>query len=468
MLSPVPGLCGPAKCISAPTPENQDPDMNRPSLLSLTLLCTLNLNSASAADDPRIQELAARIQALETNAEQLRAQAAQAQADAAAAMAELQQLRFSQRQPEAAPQPAPAALASSSSNAFNPAISLILNGVYSHHSLDPEGYQRSGFPLVGEGRPSEQGLKLGESEISMSSNIDDKFYGQMTLAFGSEDGDTEVGIEEAFIDTTALPNGFTLRAGRFYSNIGYLNSHHRHTDGFVDRPLAYQAFLANQYGDDGVQLRWVAPTDLYLEVGAELMRGDNYPAGGAARQGVGVRTAFAHLGGDIGTEQSWLAGISMLDARSVESEDGFSGDSKLYIADATWKWAPRGNFKDGGVTLRAEYFRDDRDGSLADPESGTLDLWHGRRSGAYMEGVYRINRRWDTGYRYDRLWADDSGPLASDHDPVRHSLMLTWRNSEFSLFRLQFSQDEPNAFDTDNAVYLQYQTSLGAHGAHKF
>src|SRR5207253_1860678 len=104
-------------------------------------------------------------------------------------------------------------------------------------------------------------------ELSFAANIDDKFYGQLTMTSG---GDAGFEIEEAFIDTTALPDGFSLRAGRFFSNIGYLNSHHSHTDNFVDRPLAYQAFLGNQYGDDGVQLRFVAPTDLYLELGGEL------------------------------------------------------------------------------------------------------------------------------------------------------------------------------------------------------
>ncbi|MEO7252172.1 MAG: hypothetical protein ABIW30_06135, partial [Arenimonas sp.] len=94
--------------------------------------------------------------------------------------------------------------------------------------------------------------------------------------------------------------------------------------------------------------------------------------------------------------------------------------------------------------------------------------WIGQRRGAYVEGVYRINRSWETGYRYDRLWSDDNGPFASNYDPVRHSLMLTWLNSEFSLVRLQYSHDNPNPDATDNALTLQYQVSLGAHGAHKF
>jgi hypothetical protein len=58
--------------------------------------------------------------------------------------------------------------------------------------------------------------------------------------------------------------------------------------------------------------------------------------------------------------------------------------------------------------------------------------------------------------------------FASNYDPFRHSVMLTWRNSEFSLVRLQLSRDYPNPLDVDTAVTLQIQTALGAHGAHKF
>jgi hypothetical protein len=358
---------------------------------------------------------------------------------------------------------------SASANAFNPAISVILNGQYAHHSLAPDDYTRAGFPLAGEAGPGAQGLSLGESEVSLAASIDEKFQGQLTFAAESEDGEDEFGIEEAFIDTSALPAGITLRAGRFFSDIGYLNSHHAHTDKFADRPLPYQAFLGGQYGDDGVQLRWVAPTDLFIELGSEAFRGERYPSGGSTHSGAGVATLFAHAGGDVGVGSSWLAGVSMLHSKTAGAEDGFSGINKLYVLDATWKWAPQGNTKDGGIQLRAEYFIDDRDGEFSDPEGALPDQpWAGKRRGWYAEGVYRINRLWEAGYRYDTLQADDSGPHASSFDPHRHSLMLTWRNSEFSLVRLQVSRDRPNASDTDTAVTLQVQAALGAHGAHKF
>jgi len=428
-------------------------------LLALGLLALAS--PVIAADPPpqqHIEDLEARIKVLESSAQALQA--------------EVQQLKHQQERAAtelpAAVEPAPAATAASA-NAFNPAISVILNGQYAHHSLDPDDYVRSGFPLAGEAGPGAQGLSLGESEVSLAASIDEKFSGQLTLAVASEGGQDKLGIEEAFVDTTALPAGLALRVGRFFSDIGYLNSHHAHTDKFSDRPLPYQAFLGGQYGDDGVQARWVAPTDLFLELGGEVFNGQNYPSGGGANDGVGVSTLFAHVGGDVGVESSWLAGVSMLRSKTIDGADGFSGDVDLYIVDATWKWAPEGNTKDGGFQVRAEYFLDDRNGEYSDPANPLpAQEWIGKREGIYIEGVYRLNRTWETGYRYDRLWGSDSGPVASSFDPYRHSAMLTWRNSEFSLVRLQVSRDTPNPVDTDNTITLQIQTALGAHGAHKF
>ncbi|MBL0221584.1 MAG: hypothetical protein IPQ17_02235 [Xanthomonadales bacterium] len=440
--------------------------------LALTFLLPGALQAAEPPPDAQIAALAERIRALEANAQMLQSQAAEALAAAQAAQAELQRMKTAQPDPAVAEVSvtAKAGDVTAAANQFNPSIALILNGSYVNHSKDPLDYRRAGFPLVGEGGPSANGLRLGESELSFAANIDDKLYGQLTVAMESEDGETHVGIEEAYIETTALPGGFIARGGRFYSNIGYLNSHHPHTDYFSDRPLAYQAFLGNQYGDDGVQLRWIAPTDAYLEIGTEAFRGENAPAAGAAHGGVGAKTFFVHAGGDVGSNNSWLAGASILHADARDGEDGFSGRSNLFLFDFTWKWAPHGAFKDSGIVLRSEAFIDDRKGVVIDPQDplALAQSWEGKRRGAYVEGLYRFSRSWDVGYRYDRLWAASSGPYASDHDPQRHSIAATWHNSEFSLLRLQLARDEPQAHFLDNVFTLQYQVSLGAHGAHKF
>lgn len=451
--------------------------MNK-TLLALALLSTMATPAFAESDHDRIAALEAQVRALQAEIQAMKGSAAapatSARATAeAAAEADIDGLAATPEDAAATPVTASVAASADSGrggnpNAFNPAISIILNGSYSHHSLDPDVYARAGFPLAGEAGPGANGMSVGESELSFAANIDDKFYGQLTAAIGSEDGEDHLGIEEAYIETTSMPHGLSLRMGRFYSGIGYLNGHHLHTDSFSDRPLPYQAFLGGQYGDDGVQLRWVAPTTTFLKMGAEAFRGQNYPSGGAQNGGLGTRTLYAHMGGSAGTESEWLAGVSALKTRTAGGEDGFSGDVSLYLLDATWKWAPQGNFKDGGITLRGEYMLDDRAGVYADPEDpASLFAWDGQRRGAYAEAVYRVNRTWDVGYRYDRLWGDDALPVGG-FDPYRHSAELTWRNSEFSLFRLQLSRDKPEPGATDDAVILQYQTSLGAHGAHQF
>lgn len=357
-------------------------------------------------------------------------------------------------------------------NTFNPGIGVVLNGKYLQAPSDYE-FSMPGYFLGEEPGPGEGGLSLGESELNLSANIDDKFYGSLTVAFGEE---TEV--EEAFIQTIGLANGFSVKAGKFFSGIGYLNSHHGHTDDFAVRPLAYQAFLGPNFGDAGVQVSWLAPTALYWETGAELFRGDAYPAAGAANKGKGITTVYSHIGGDLGLSQSWRAGVSYLQAdvdqrfADEDAGDSFSGDSKLWLADFVWKWAPDGNNKVTNAKIQAEYFSRTEQGQLA-TSADLLDVDH-QQTGWYVQGIYQFMPQWRVGLRYEGLQSDglpttfhDTVLDTLDHDPRQVSMMVDWSNSEFSRVRLQFSRDQASPQDSD-LVILQYITAFGAHGAHAF
>ena len=164
-----------------------------------------------------------------------------------------------------------------SNNAFNPAMSLILDGKFAAYSGDFAGYDFAGFPLDAEVSPPPEGLSLGESELVLSANVDDLFYGFMTVALHQDEDSTEVELEEAWIETLSLPAGLGVKAGAMYSEIGYQNSRHPHSWDFVDAPLPYAVMLGGNFSDTGVQLRWLAPTDLMLEMGAEVLRGESQP-----------------------------------------------------------------------------------------------------------------------------------------------------------------------------------------------
>ncbi|HEX6720748.1 MAG TPA: hypothetical protein VF107_04225, partial [Burkholderiaceae bacterium] len=148
-------------------------------------------------------------------------------------------------------------------NSFNPAISLILSGLYTHTSQDPADYTITGFarPEDAEIGPGTRGFSLSETELNFSASIDPWWRGAASIALTP---DNEVELEEAFVQTTALGHGLTLKAGRFLSNVGYLNPQHAHVWDFVDAPLAYQAMLGGQLGDDGIQLNWLAPLDTFV------------------------------------------------------------------------------------------------------------------------------------------------------------------------------------------------------------
>ena len=208
--------------------------------------------------------------------------------------------------------------APSSASAFNPAIGVVLDGRFSAFSQNPDRYFVKGFVRGDETGPGVRGFSLGESEINFSATVDPYFFGNLTLALSPEN---EVAVEEAFLQTTSLPWGFTLRGGRFFSGIGYINEQHAHTWDFADQALPYRVFLNTQYGDDGVQLRWLAPTRQFLEFGGELFRGAAFPAAGAANSGIGSHSLFAHTGGDIDENSSYRTGVSWLRTKAVDREN---------------------------------------------------------------------------------------------------------------------------------------------------
>lgn len=367
-------------------------------------------------------------------------------------------------------------------NAFNPAISLILNGHYASYSQNPANYALSGFLIDKEAGLPTEGLSLDETELAISANIDDKYYGFVAASIDQTGNDTSVSLEEGYVETLTLPKGLKVKAGRFLSDVGYLNPIHSHAWDFDDAPLAYTALLNGAYKDTGIQLKWVAPTKLFVEFGTELLRGDSFPAAGAAHGGVGASTLFAHIGGDVGSTSSWRAGLSHLAADANDRSSvfalgtaAFTGNSDLTIADFIWKWAKNGNPRERYYTVQAEYLRRHESGDLAvtTPGGTNTGLYDGTQSGYYVQGVYQFRPRWRVGVRYDRLDASNRvaivgpDPLAVTHDPSRVSVMSDFSNSEFSRLRLQINRDRSRP-ETDNQIVFQYLMSLGAHGAHRF
>jgi len=380
-----------------------------------------------------------------------------------------------------------AAATGSAETAFNPAFSLILSGTYASLRQDP-ALPATGFAM-NPNPGHEQGFTLGESEMGISANIDPQFRGVATLALDPAGG---VSVENAFVQTTALGEGLNLKFGRFFSGLGYLNEVHAHAWDFVDQPLVYAALWENQLAEDGVQFKWLAPTETFIELGAKVGKGRGFPGTDRAKNGSGAGVVFAHIGGDIGIEQSWRAGASLHRTRAVDRESAdvpdlsgnpvtnlFSGDSNTAGLDFVWKYAPNGNIRERYLKVQGEYFRRKESGDLTYDTAGanSTDTFSVTQSGFYLQSVYQFMPRWRIGGRYDRLdpgvaqvGALNAGNVISDYafTPTRTTLMLDYSPSEFSRLRVQLANDQSRQGLADTQFFVQYIMNLGAHGAHSY
>lgn len=394
--------------------------------------------------------------------------------------------------------PAPVATASEvqsapspgGSNSFNPDVSLILQGKYRQVKNIPGRAITGFFPSEVEGA-NQRGFSADETELVVSANIDPYWRGQAIVAMA----DGQAHIEEAWFQSLGLGHGVGLKAGRYRSGLGYLNEQHPHARDFADAPLMYQALFGDSYTQDGVQLKWLAPLPLFVEFGAEVGRGANFPGTDRNKNGSGGAALYAHVGDDLGVSNSWRAGLSWLKTQASErsadftdlggasAQGAFTGDSSTWLADFVWKWAPNGNPAYQNLKFQAEYFQRREQGDLTCSSDDAASLcamastraYRTRQSGWYTQSVYQFTPNWRAGLRYEQLdssardFGVNAAPLAVDsYKPKKTSAMVDYSWSEFSRLRLQYAQDKSMSGITDNQWTLQYIMSLGAHGVHKF
>ena len=439
------------------------------------------INEIKQSYEQRIAALEQKLAQAESKATKAETTATKAEATAGKAEIAANEARLNVRQPQ------------TSASAFNPEMSLILSGSYTNLKKNPSERRLQGFvPSNGELMPEGRSFNLGESELMIAANIDPMFRGTLRLALAP---DNTLGVEEASVQTLGLGNGFNLKAGRFLSGVGYLNELHPHEWDFSNAPLPYQAFFGNALGMDGVQARWLAPTPIFLEFGAETARAMSFPSTdeSKSKNGLMSASAFVHLGGDLGVSNSWRGGISYFASQPKDREyedplnglnNSFTGSSRTLIADLLWKWAPNGNAKQTNLKLQGEYFRRTESGDLVYDTANTAQQgnFKNTQSGYYAQAVYQFMPNWRVGYRYDRLSSGSANielinngtltaadlPLLASYSPSRNTAMVDWSPSEYSRVRLQYAQDKSRPEVTDNQIWLQYVMSLGAHGAHKF
>ena len=390
---------------------------------------------------------------------------------------------------------------------------LFLDAKYSAQSQNPQTNAYAGtLPNGAENLP--RGFGIGETELVFKGAVDNLFRGEARFVFEQEGNSTSLKTEELFAETLGLPGGTKVKAGKYWSNVGYLNDKHPHEWDFVDLPLVYKQVFGGQLNETGAQLSWIAPTDnMLFKLGGEIAQGSNgygetYNSNYDQNK-PRLGTLFAKTGGDVGESHSWQGGVSWVRSTTGSGSganqatytltnptnaDGqaqaltFNGGNTIWIADFVYRWAPFGNPRSQNFKLQGEMFWNKQSGSMTSTfgcgDSGdaacTGSNFAQNQQGFYTQGLYQFIPNWRVGYRYDRVFngtnsyglpstALAGSQVQSGWDPYRNTIMMDWANSEYSLIRLQLARDTSYGPGlTNNQIFLQYIMSLGAHGSHKY
>ncbi|HIJ97380.1 MAG TPA: hypothetical protein HPP94_16940 [Desulfuromonadales bacterium] len=357
----------------------------------------------------------------------------------------------------------------------NPYISVILDAKGYVSNLKNSQLSAKGVPGYStEGLGLRNGFNVDAAELMIFAPVD-PYFNLYTNIPVTSDGAT---LEEAYFVTTALPEGFQIKGGRFKSNASRLNAQHPHAWDFTDLPLPYRAFLGQEGigGENGVQLTWMPSLPVYTLLGFEALQGDNpLLFGDNGNQGPHAFTSFARVSFDTSDDSTLYLSPWMMFGKTNSTliRDGFEmrGNSSLYGLEAVWKWKS-GHQK---LSLQGEYLYLVQNGNLIDVTATLPDESLKRhQDGAYLQAMYHLDR-WGAGVRYDRMeiFSDtfEQGGVQQTFSgkPWRLTGSLEYNPTEFSRIRAQFTHDRSDRNGlVNNEGILQFTFTIGAHGAHTF
>lgn len=343
------------------------------------------------------------------------------------------------------------------SQGFNPDIGLVAS-IQANSTESAED---------GEGNDT---IALKEAELSISQYVDPFSRLDGIIAFNDNIEEQNVDVEELYYTHWGIPLGFRGQIGKFRSGIGKANLLHSHQLDTVDYPLVIRDFFGEHgLASSGARLQnWIPnPWDIPVEVTGEILRGNN----GTSFSGVSRRPIFnSHVSTFFQTSENTnleVGGTVMFgdENPAVIEHDGESdalldpeipeaGSNKygvrVFGVDTTFNWdLPEGR----SIKWQNEIYLQNRGSNT---RHTNLFPW-----GFYSLIDHRISKRFSAGVRVDYVEPLDF----VDHNSVGISPYLTFWQSEFADFRLQYSHTRPadGALEPNNEVFLKANVLIGAH-----
>ncbi len=295
--------------------------------------------------------------------------------------------------------------------------------------------------------PDPSGFGLQELELTFASAVDPYFNMRAFLAMPGLD---EIEIEEAYLETTSLPQGLQLKGGAFRSSFGRNNEQHLHAQDFPRRPRHTELLGHDGLRGPGAQLSYLPPLPWFATFFVEGMS-----LGGDLSATAGVEQFF-----DLSPRWSLLVGVNAATlhrAHDDEHEGEPGGEPEppppperewLVGGDVYLKWRPENVTETyAWVALQLEYV-------AVRPED---EAWRGA---GYAQLVAQVARRFRLGARLDVVGLPGGG----DEVHLAATGAITFLPTEFSRVRLAYVRDETE----NDTVIVQLEGTIGAHAAHPF
>ena len=339
---------------------------------------------------------------------------------------------------------------------WNPDIGAVADIVYKGDSpkADEEGADR---------------ISARELELVLGSPVDPYSRLDATLAFSDFE---EASLEEAYYTHFDLFGwGITGRLGRFKPAVGKAASVHRDSLDTVDEPLVTQHYFGaegfNKSGADisrDIELPWDVTHRLTLGV----LEGGNGEEGTLFGETRRRPTLYTQLKNYIDLND--LTGLELGFTDLVGSRDEDTGfEVNVLGLDATLihRYGDQRHVK-----LQSEAFRVSRRESfyiLENPDTGEIteqDLDDARNLwGSYVLADWRFSPQWAAGLRFDEVQRVENGENFADPDRTERGYTgyLTFYQSEFARWRLQFSHIDLTDGEDDNRVFVQGTFAIGEH-----
>src|SRR4029079_2845735 len=279
---------------------------------------------------------------------------------------------------------------------------------------------------VGDHDPQQRGFNARNTELAFDGAVDPYFQGFANVVFLLDnDNQTEVELEEAFLQTSSLPYNLQLKGGQFFAAFGRLNPTHPHTWDFADTPLVNGLFL----GPDGLrgvgaQISWTLPLPWY----SQLIFASQNGRGGTGfsfrnpgddgmffdrittdREARGLQD-FVWIprwenSVDLSPTQVVLAGVS---GAFGSNETGADSRTQIYGADFLYKW--KSARAEGGfpfVKWQTEgMYRRFEAGRGIDQTFPVSEVFHDW--GIYSQVLWGFKKGWVAGVRGEHLHMQDS------------------------------------------------------------